>query len=352
MDIRFIRDDTPALLEYDTDEFNEDNVLSPYHLDRYFTDEEFSDWLRLSFSSIDEHEKEVITYIEQLEDFTRKQIDDPSFSKGFILESKQDFNWFDNVPFLIEHFEKRQVELGGANITSPFPFVCKYTYHVPSIADDIAGKCSQCSYLFDSSVQIQHRLFFLFAVMVFDTLEETFPETDHFGMFHIRRGDAIGQCDTSLSKIRDYLTCSLDKVEMYGKISILFTSDERNACYRSAIQDMVKMLGVRFIDLDSFIEATVSKYAASIQNGQRLLNNMFIYKVEKVMEWNERLTFRIAQRRGISCAWCDQLHSNWQFKDKPILASSYEFKKSVDYAKVMHSHHICEEKLLANRSLF
>ena len=41
MDIRFIRDDTPALLEYDTDEFNEDNVLSPYHLDRYFTDEEF-----------------------------------------------------------------------------------------------------------------------------------------------------------------------------------------------------------------------------------------------------------------------------------------------------------------------
>lgn len=188
--------------------------------------------------------------------------------------------------------------------------------------------------------------------MVFDTLEETFPETDHFGMFHIRRGDAIGQCDTSLSKIRDYLTCSLDKVEMYGKISILFTSDERNACYRSAIQDMVKMLGVCFIDLDSFIEATVSKYAASIQNGQRLLNNMFIYKVEKVMEWNERLTFRIAQRRGISCAWCDQLHSNWQFNDKPILASSYEFKKSVDYAKVMHSHHICEEKLLANRSLF
>ena len=143
MDIRFIRDGTRALLEYDTDEFTEDDPLSSYHLDRYFTGEEYSDWLRLSFSiSTNEHEKEVLEHIVQLEEFTRKQIEDPSFSKGFIWESKQQFNWFDNVPLLIEYFEQRQEELGTETL-GPFPFVCKYAQHAPTIASAVTGKLAR-----------------------------------------------------------------------------------------------------------------------------------------------------------------------------------------------------------------
>ena len=40
VDIRFKSDRSAALLEYDTDEFDEDDPISPYHLDQYFTDEE------------------------------------------------------------------------------------------------------------------------------------------------------------------------------------------------------------------------------------------------------------------------------------------------------------------------
>lgn len=146
MDIRFIRDGSTALLEYETDEFNEEDPLSAYHLDRYFTDDEYSDWLRLSFSSTKEHKKELIEHIADLEEFTRKQIEDPSFSKGFIWESKQAFNWFDNTPMLIEHFKERQDQL-GTNILGPFPFVCEYAQQAPSVAYDVSGENLATVYL-------------------------------------------------------------------------------------------------------------------------------------------------------------------------------------------------------------
>ena len=106
--------------------------------------------------------------------------------------------------------------------------------------------------------------------IVFDSLEEEFTETSHFGMLHIRRGDATGECDTSLGKMRAYLSCSLEKIEMYGNITILFTSDEDDLCYRTAIKDMVEALGLHFVDLDSYIRAVVSKYAETIPDGTRL----------------------------------------------------------------------------------
>ena len=58
--------------------------------------------------------------------------------------------------------------------------------------------------------------------MVLDTVEESLPSIDQFGIFHIRRGDAIGECDTTLNKISSYLACSLDNLEVYGKTSLLF----------------------------------------------------------------------------------------------------------------------------------
>ena len=147
MDIRFMRDDTPALLQYHTDEFNEERPDLPYHLDRYFTDEEYSDWQRLSFS-LDprDHQKEALEHITNLEEFTRRQIEDPSFSKGFIWEINQKFNWFKALPDLVKHFEEedeRQNEelLIDRNTHGPYPFVCKYSHHVPSLASEVSGKC-------------------------------------------------------------------------------------------------------------------------------------------------------------------------------------------------------------------
>ena len=142
LDIRFKRDGSAALLEYDTDEFDESNPISPYHLDQYFTDEEYSDWLRLSFSDkTSDHEKEALDIVKQLEDFTQKQIEDPSLSQGFIWESKQDFNWFDHLPLLKDYFQGREEKKLDVGQTSAFPFAsCPYTYDAPSVATHVAGE--------------------------------------------------------------------------------------------------------------------------------------------------------------------------------------------------------------------
>ena len=177
--------------------------------------------------------------------------------------------------------------------------------------------------------------------MVLDTLEDSLPFIDQFGIFHIRRGDAIGDCDTSVRKISSYLTCSLDSLEVYGKTSLLFISDETDMCYRKAIQDMVESLGFHFVDLDELVKNTVLEYASTIDNGSRLVNNMFTFKVEREIEWNPRVLFKISQRRS-ECASCGKLHSSSQFEDLPVIGIARNIKKSVDLSSIKHAYDMCE----------
>ena len=180
--------------------------------------------------------------------------------------------------------------------------------------------------------------------MVFDSLKESNPDTDYLGMLHVRRGDVVDECDTSLIKMSNYLTCSLENLEVYGKVSLLFTSDERNVCYRNAIKEMIESLGFHFLDLDSYVMTTVSQYAKTLPsntNPSRLENNMFVFKVEKEMEWHVNMTFRMSQRRSIECSSCDKLASSWQFEDKPVIAVPNEFKP-VDFPQVSKSYSMCE----------
>ena len=138
-----MRDDAPALLEYCTDEFSEEHPHLPYHLDQYFTGEEYSGWERVSFSNDPkEHLKESLEHIKYLEDFTNQQIEDPSFSKGFIWEIRQEFNWFDNASVLTKYFHEREKQSQpDIGTHGPYPFVCKYSHHVPSLASEVSGKC-------------------------------------------------------------------------------------------------------------------------------------------------------------------------------------------------------------------
>ena len=244
MDIRFTRDRSPALIEYQTDEFNPEDPDAAYHLDRYFADGEYSDWLRLNFSQNEEtHPEEALDHLATLETFTRMQTEDPNFTGGFIWESQHWFNWFNNTQVFRKHFWERFIG-EPRHGPSAFPFLCKYDYEGTSVASTVTD-------------------------LVFDTLENKYPEITHFGMFHIRRGDAIEECDTTLGKISNYLSCSLDRIEMYGNISIMLSSDEQDPCYRNAIQDMIEALGFHFVDLDAIVTNVVTGYAG---NNSRLFS--------------------------------------------------------------------------------
>jgi len=180
--------------------------------------------------------------------------------------------------------------------------------------------------------------------LVFDSLKESNLDTDYLGMLHVRRGDVVDECDTSLIKMSNYLTCSLENLEVYGKVSLLFRSDERNVCYRNAIKEMIESLGFHFLDLDSYVMTTVSQYAKTLPsdtNPSRLENNMFVFKVEKEMVWHRDMSFRISQRRSVECEICDKLASSWQFEDTPVIASNHNLKESIDFPKVKQSYDTC-----------
>ena len=86
-----MRDGTPAIREYETDEFDEEDPLQPYQLGRYFADEEHSDWLRVSSAT----KAKALEHLAILENFTSHQVEDPSLAQGFIWESPQSLNWYE-----------------------------------------------------------------------------------------------------------------------------------------------------------------------------------------------------------------------------------------------------------------
>ena len=175
IDVCMKRSGTRALQGYKTDEFDEDHSHTPFHLETIFQNQSsdstplprlsipgtnYTDWLRLHFSKDTKgHADEMKHYLGLLEDLTRAQIGDPLITQGFILEVKQTFSWVDQIPLLAKYFQDRYENdfmmsriKASLDIDSKkplntlemdyesFPFMCKYTRHVPQSASEVAGR--------------------------------------------------------------------------------------------------------------------------------------------------------------------------------------------------------------------
>lgn len=58
-------------------------------------------------------------------------------------------------------------------------------------------------------------------------------DQSYYGHLHIRRGDSINDCDTSLPRMKDFLYCSFNNTNDLGRnITLLMTSDEDDKEYR------------------------------------------------------------------------------------------------------------------------
>jgi hypothetical protein len=61
-------------------------------------------------------------------------------------------------------------------------------------------------------------------------------EQVNFGLLHLRRGDAIDECDTSVDRMQEYFACSLNRTETLGRnITMLLTTDEEDVGYRKIL---------------------------------------------------------------------------------------------------------------------
>jgi len=163
------------------------------------------------------------------------------------------------------------------------------------------GKPVGCQYVEDRKDEFPEEILMIKKVLI-QKLEELSPNTT-FGNLHLRRGDAINQCDTQVGKVRTYLSCSLQNTEAKGQLGLLLTSDEQDDNYRQDILDLANDYShITMIDLDKMITQVIEE---AVENGEldpSVQNNYFEYDIEGSLD--EFYKFHLERRRTGHCDDC------------------------------------------------
>ena len=124
-----------------------------------------------------------------------------------------------------------------------------------------------------------------------------------FGYLHLRRGDAVQSCDTSVSKVREYLSCSMNGTFVpTNKITMVLSTDERSQAYLSGIKEVVESFGFEFMHLDETINFILEQRVGRKEIPDYSLNNHFTFLV--VNEVSKRASFYLERRRETACWDC------------------------------------------------
>lgn len=135
-------------------------------------------------------------------------------------------------------------------------------------------------------------------------------DNSYFGHLHIRRGDSINDCDTSVPRMKDFLYCSLNNTHDLGRnITLLMTSDEDDEEYRSQILSIFdeerSYSHVSILDIDSIAINLVKDAIKRKVIASEMLSNYYIYNLEYLLrDWHSTLVdFHLVHRRSV-CRKC------------------------------------------------
>lgn len=140
-------------------------------------------------------------------------------------------------------------------------------------------------------------------------LNQALPDS-YLGHLHIRRGDTINVCDTSLKRMKEYFQCSLnDTKSLERKITLLMTSDEKDDEYRKEMMALInnseKYPHVSILDCDKMVKNVMQIAVENQLISKDFLNNYYIFAVEYLLrDWsNSFIDFHMIRRRS-NCAEC------------------------------------------------
>jgi hypothetical protein len=121
------------------------------------------------------------------------------------------------------------------------------------------------------------------------------------GFLHIRRGDSISRCNTTLPKLQRYLACSLHGLP---PTVILLASDETDPVYRASIQSLLKIVGGHaMIDLDALVWDRIQHL-----KNHALHNNYYVYGIESLLK-TAYVDFVLQQRQRHDCLDCQDVQA-------------------------------------------
>jgi hypothetical protein len=164
-------------------------------------------------------------------------------------------------------------------------------------------KSRSCSYLNKEAVPTAMKVL---RERIVKRVQKRSLQNSIFGYFHIRRGDAKHECDSSLSVIRNFLQCSLNGTEQLGKnITILLGSDEIDKSYRKKVLDMSKDYShVQILDADKITKQVLKNAISSGFIHKGFENNFYVYELQKVLRHQSNFSsFFLDKHRG-DCPDC------------------------------------------------
>mmetsp|Transcript_2001 Transcript_2001/g.4314 ORF Transcript_2001/g.4314 Transcript_2001/m.4314 type:complete len:582 (-) Transcript_2001:105-1850(-) len=167
-----------------------------------------------------------------------------------------------------------------------------------------------------------------------------------FAFLHLRRGDSLENCDTSVERIHKYLACSLGgpKARKYMKMQqehhrkpfVLFlASEEKEQSYRAAIMETIEEVSVDLfnfgekrsspspttpllspilpIDLDLLVQRVVEEEIEAGRLSHAYRNNYSIFWIGRAI--GRMASFMLKQRRDLNCDICNKQLAESAFDD-------------------------------------
>ena len=127
-----------------------------------------------------------------------------------------------------------------------------------------------------------------------------------FGSLHIRRGDAIRECNTSTNHVRMYLECSLKacQLEMVD-FPVIFFTDERSEQYINRIDELLMGLNHTMINGETLSKNVMQSSIDTGELPEKYDNNFFRFEVGGYIQNAAR--YQLAQRRTRQCTKCDPM---------------------------------------------
>ena len=124
-----------------------------------------------------------------------------------------------------------------------------------------------------------------------------------FGTLHIRRGDAIRECNTAINHVKDYLECSLKKCN--GDFPVIFFTDEPSQRYSKKVSDLLSSLNHKMINGEKLIKSVLEIEILNGRLSKSFNNNFFQFEISNLIKEISR--YQMVQRRKRMCNNCDPM---------------------------------------------
>lgn len=129
-----------------------------------------------------------------------------------------------------------------------------------------------------------------------------------YGFFHVRRGDAIDECDSSIEVLGDFLRCSLNGAVDVGSnrhITLLFASDEKNEMYRRNVKELAHHFPhVSILDLDKMTTEVIHDAITNRSFPVGYANNFFTYELQNGIHFDANLISFFLDKHRTNCPKC------------------------------------------------